>query len=151
MGRATWDETFLEMASAMAKRSECVRSRVGAVVVDGHNRVVASGYNGRPERMRAEAGEDCSRFCPRGAGTAPKEDCPSIHAEANALLWGSRDSRAGGTIYITRAPCLDCAKLVANSGLRRAVWLRTAEDSPQRVEPVLHFLHGSDITTGTYR
>lgn len=50
------------------------------------------------------------------------EDCPSIHAEANALLFSDRSAREGGTIYVSSTICYTCAKLVANSGLKRAVF-----------------------------
>lgn len=49
------------------------------------------------------------------------DDCPSLHAEANALSVGDRSQREGGTIYVTSAICYGCAKLIANSGLKRVV------------------------------
>lgn len=150
--RATWDETYLAVARAMARRSECNQSQVGAVVVDRAKRIVATGYNGRPERHRSEEWHPsmdpdvgCARFCPRPLG-GPKESCPSIHAEANALLWGERHQREGGEIYITRAPCLACAKLIANSGLWRAYWIDVPEDRDGRVEPVMQFLADARVS-----
>jgi len=49
--------------------------------------------------------------------------CPSIHAEANALLYASRAETDGATLYVTHSPCADCAKLISNSGVTRVVML----------------------------
>lgn len=148
MRRASWDQTFAAVARAMAARSECARGGVGAVVVDRSHRIISTGYNGKPERLDAlDLGEttSCVTWCPRATG-GPKESCPSIHAEANALLWGSRREREGGTIYITRAPCMACAKLIANSGLYHAAWLDDPEDRDGRTLPVVEFLSRAFVT-----
>lgn len=118
--RATWDETWLQVAGAVALRSACSRAQVGAVVVDAQNRLVSTGYNGPP------AGLDVAG-CPRETG-GPKELCTAIHAEANALLWGDRREREGGTIYVTRVPCRACTLLIANSGLGHVVAVLTPDD-----------------------
>jgi len=49
--------------------------------------------------------------------------CPSIHAEANALLYASRAETERATLYVTHSPCADCAKLISNSGVTRVVML----------------------------
>lgn len=64
---------------------------------------------------------------PGGYGT-----CPSLHAEANALLTGDRRDREGGTLYVTAHPCIECGKLIANSGLRRLVVDTDDEVAPWR-------------------
>lgn len=128
--RPSWDEYFLEIAIAVAKRADCTRSKVGAVVVDVHKRVVGTGYNGAyPGGPSCLAGE-----CPRGKMTneqvAPGTSydtgagaCIALHAEQNALLYSSRDSRMGGTLYITREPCDGCMRMLQGSGLARVAWL----------------------------
>lgn len=123
----------MAVADAVASRSRCTRAGVGAVVVSGTNRIVATGYNGPPAAF-LDVGhrellysETCERFCnrsyngPTPATLTSYEDCPSIHAEANALLFCDRKEREGGTIYVTGTICFTCAKLVANSGIRRVV------------------------------
>jgi dCMP deaminase len=123
--RQTWDETWLRVAEAVARRSLCVRAEVGAVVVGPGNRVVATGYNGPPAGF-PHGERACDAFCvrgacgPRGAKT-DYGDCVSLHAEANALLACGRGARVDGTIYLTKSACWECAKLVASSGLARVV------------------------------
>jgi dCMP deaminase len=124
----------MQVAHVMAQRSLCDRDQVGAVVVSTSNRIVDTGYNGPPRGMpRDEPEVGCRRWCMRGASSRDTygqmheglnplyDDCHSIHAEANALLFGERTQREGGTIYITSGVCGACAKLIANSGLKRVV------------------------------
>lgn len=113
------------MAQAIAGRSHCSRGGVGAVIVDPRNRIVAVGYTGPPANF-PETGP-CSGFCERAIYGPHSDtlisyaDCVSIHAEANALLVCDRTDRLGGTIYTTSDVCWSCAKLIANSGLKRVV------------------------------
>jgi dCMP deaminase len=120
VGRASWDEYFLDLATTTATRATCVRRHHGSVIVKGR-RIVATGYNGGPSGYpHCDAGG-----CPRATSDAPQghdyERCIAIHAEANALLFSSPEERDGATIYITGAPCFGCAKLIANSGVREVV------------------------------
>jgi dCMP deaminase len=120
--RPTWQETRVAMARELAKRSLCVRDRVGAIIVDKDDKIIGEGYNG-PARYTKHDQRPCTEWCPRAAAKPNMEkkvdysDCPSLHAEANALMASDRSLRVGGTIYITSHPCLACAKLIANSGL----------------------------------
>ena len=120
----------MAVAAVTAKRARCHRAQVGAVVVSSDERVLSTGYNGEP------AGYD-GPACPRYDG-APKSSCIAIHAEANALLYSDWTARQGGTLYVTRTPCMECAKLIANSGLARVVFRVTDDD--QHVEEVERFL-----------
>lgn len=129
--RPSWDSLWLEVAQTIAKRSLCARAKVGAVIADSQNRIVATGYNGPPAGFQHRDLE-CTDWCPR-AMEAPRtqngepayfpdySNCPSLHAEANALLAADRSSWQGGTIYVTGHVCSDCGKLIANSGLSRVV------------------------------
>jgi dCMP deaminase len=127
------------MATALviSQRSLCDRDQVGAVVVSAQNRIIDTGYNGPPVGFyRSTTGEvSCSAWCQRamkrpGDPNHPGDiyandysDCPSLHAEANALMFSDRQLREGGTIYVSSGTCGGCAKLVANSGLARAVYV----------------------------
>jgi len=121
--RPSWDDTWLAVARAVALRSRCSRAQVGAVVVSSNQRICATGYNG-PAATWPEGGE-CELWCPRAKGEAPLDNmydaCPAIHAEANALLYVDRSQVEGGTLYVTSAVCMQCAKLVSNSGVARVV------------------------------
>jgi dCMP deaminase len=123
VSRPSWIETWFEVADAVAKRSRCVRARVGAVIVDERQRIAATGYNGPPARMDMGEG-DCEHWCARGdLGPTDQtitsyEDCPSIHAEMNALMYVDRSRVENGSLYVTGTICFTCAKAVANSGLQ---------------------------------
>lgn len=126
--RPSWDEVWLDVAEVVARRSLCDRDRVGAVIVDPRQRIVATGYN-NPAAGFPHHGLPCTRWCLRpGRASRPGvalatdySDCPALHSEANALSVCDRSLREGGTIYITSHVCFPCAKLVANSGLARVV------------------------------
>ena len=78
-----------------------------------------------------------------GSGETSYANCPSLHAEANALSVCDRDDRYLGTIYVTSIPCMDCAKLIANSGVARLVYRETkrgAERESRHDESPLGFL-----------
>lgn len=124
------------VAQTVALRSLCVRDRVGAVIVNETNRIVSTGYNGPPQGyivpypMTEEGPWDklpCNYWCDRGLEGPTRTtarsytDCPSLHAEANALSVCDRSLRERGTLYVTSPICFNCAKLIANSGLLRVV------------------------------
>lgn len=151
--RPNWHDVRLAMAAELAKRSLCVRDQVGAVIVDKHNKVIGEGYNG-PPRGFWHSGEPCDKWCQRtrNAKVAVKldgnelrglhptyDDCPSLHAEANALLMADRFSCSNGTIYVTSHVCMGCAKLIANSGLNRVV-VQSSDQTHRSPEEVYKFL-----------
>lgn len=133
----------MEVAGAVAKRAHCVRGRIGAVIIDDRNRIVATGYNGPPAGMPRHPALDCGSYCPRArVVTDPLgySDCMSVHAEANALMFCDRRDREGGTIFVTGAMCFTCAKLVANSGLARVAMVVSVTDAHRRPDDVKAFL-----------
>lgn len=121
--RPTWDEYFLAIAEVVATRADCVRRKVGAVIVKD-NRIVATGYNGAP------AGKPGCQSCPRrlsGVESGSSYDtgpgtCVAIHAEINSLLYADRDHCVGGTIYVTDKPCYNCEKAIIGAGIVRTVY-----------------------------
>jgi dCMP deaminase len=113
----------MQVADAISQRSRCSRAQIGAVVVSKDQRISSTGYNGPASLFPTE--EECMSWCPRAQGLTTLDNtydsCPSIHAEANALLYVDRSRVEGGTIYITDAACYQCAKLISNSGITRVV------------------------------
>ncbi|HOE61513.1 MAG TPA: dCMP deaminase family protein [Kiritimatiellia bacterium] len=121
--RPDWDTYFMEIARVTAMRANCSRRKVAAVVVSD-NRIISTGYNGTPRGVT-----NCfAGGCARCAGTAPSgsslEECICVHAEQNAICqaayYGTR--LAGATIYVTISPCLTCAKLIINAGIKEVVY-----------------------------
>ncbi len=121
--RPDWDEYFLAGARWAATRSDCERSKCGAVVVRDR-RIVGTGYNGAP------AGEPGCETCPRRLSGIPPGSsydtgagqCVAIHAEANALLYTDRADLVGATLYVTREPCDGCMRLIKAAGIARVVF-----------------------------
>ncbi|QPL15189.1 dCMP deaminase [Rhodococcus phage PhailMary] len=123
--RPDWDTYFLGVAKAVAARSSCERDKVGAVLVDQEHRIRSTGYNDSP------AGTPGCELCPRRiSGCTPGssyDNCVSVHAEANALLYADRKDCVGATLYITRDPCYACSKLIAGAGISRIITPNTKE------------------------
>lgn len=144
--KIAWDECFQELASTIAKRSGCVRAQVGAVIVSKDKRMVWIGYNGPPAGFPNVP--SCEGVCPRSNGqiTSDHSNCIAIHGEANAIMHSDRNLREGGTIYITRAPCYECSKLIANSGIKRVVArVDPVKDSHLQYDKSLDFLQKSGV------
>lgn len=120
--RPNFDEYFLGIARAVAARADCKRAQHGAVVVK-NKRIVATGYNGSPA---GEPGCLTDDACPRADSDVPSlsgyDNCISVHAEANALLYGDRQQMLGGTIYVTGKPCSWCQRLIDAAGVERVVY-----------------------------
>lgn len=147
MSRPSWDEYMLAVADATASRSTCSRRQVGAVLATPDRRIVATGYNGGPRGYK----HCLDGGCPRGRtgtdeGTGfgyedPEEFCIAIHAEANAIMFSSPEERERATLYCTLAPCLGCAKLIANSGIAEVV----VPMSYEQFDPVRTFLLAANV------
>ena len=123
MKRPTWDEYFMEMAELNAKRATCSRRQVGAVITRD-NRAVATGYNGAPRGLaHCEEKGGCLRQKLGVPSGQRHELCRALHAEQNAIISAASMGNAieGGTIYITHQPCVICAKMIVNAGIKRIV------------------------------
>ncbi len=111
------DEYFLQIASLVSQRSTCPRRQVGCVLVDSQNHIVSTGYNGVPSGFK-----HCIDIPCKGAQSSAGEGlelCEAIHAETNAFLQLRSDDDL--TAYVTVTPCVVCAKMIANSRVRRLV------------------------------
>lgn len=140
--RLSWDDTWLSVADIVSMRSRCTRAQMGAVIVSHDQHIVATGYNG-PAASWPESG-DCINWCDRAKGLSPLDNlydaCPAVHAEANALLYVDRSRSENGTIYITSVPCMQCAKLISNSGIRRVVSRLRKADMHRKPYDVVKFM-----------
>ena len=107
-----FDQRYLEMARIWAQNSYCQRRQVGALVVK-NGMIISDGYNGTPSGFENVCEDD-------NGVTKPYV----LHAEANAItkLARSSNNSDGATIYITASPCIECAKLIIQAGIRRVVY-----------------------------
>ena len=106
------DARYLRMARIWAENSYCQRRQVGALVVKD-KMIISDGYNGTPSGFENVCEDD-------GNVTKPYV----LHAEANAItkLARSNNKSEGATIYITASPCIECAKLIIQAGIKRVVY-----------------------------
>ena len=112
MSENKFDRRYLEMARVWAKNSYCKRRQVGALIVK-ENMIISDGYNGTPSGFE--------NVCEDEYGvTKPYV----LHAEANAItkVAKSGNSSRGATLYVTTSPCMECAKLIIQSGISRVVY-----------------------------
>ena len=137
-----WVNAFMDTAARFADLSSAVRLKVGAVVVKD-NRIISIGYNGTPagwdnsceEKYYCEDGDWSEQVLPKDSNTWRKYKLTTkpevLHAETNAIakLAKSNESGMGATMFITHAPCLDCAKLIYQSGISSVLYRNTYRDT----------------------
>lgn len=105
------DRRYLRMARIWAENSYCKRRQVGALVVKDQ-RIISDGYNGTPSGF--------DNICEENNVSFPYV----LHAEANAItkLARSYNNSDGATLYVTASPCIECAKLIIQAGIRRVIY-----------------------------
>nr|WP_245641344.1 cytidine/deoxycytidylate deaminase family protein [Thermovenabulum gondwanense] len=121
--RPSWDNYFMEIATVVSTRSTCLRRRVGAVLVkDKH--IVATGYNGAPSGLAHCEEIGCLREKLGVPSGERHELCRGLHAEQNAIIQAAAlgSSIKGATLYVTTRPCILCAKMLINAGVKRIVF-----------------------------
>lgn len=121
--RPGWDSYFMALASLAAQRSNCMKRRVGCVLVGRERRVISTGYNGTPRGLRNCAEGGCPR-CNTGDGSGVGlATCLCIHAEENALLEAGRERiRDGAVLYCDTCPCLTCSIKICQVGISEVVY-----------------------------
>lgn len=110
-----YDLRYMRMARTWAENSYCVRRKVGALLVKDQM-IISDGYNGTPSGFPNQCEDENDVSYPY-----------VLHAEANALtkVARSNNSSNGATLYVTASPCLECSKLIIQSGIRRVVYGET--------------------------
>ena len=108
-----FDKSYLDMAAVWAKNSYCKRRQVGALIVKD-KMIISDGYNGTPSGFENICEDEIT------GATKPYV----LHAEANAIskVAKSGNSSEGATLYVTASPCLECSKLIIQSGIKRVVY-----------------------------
>ena len=120
--RPSWDEYFMEIAQLVSKRSTCLRRKVGAVLVKD-KRILATGYNGAPRNLPHCIETGCLRDKLNIKSGERHELCRGLHGEQNALLQASLHgvSVKDSVLYCTTHPCIICAKMLINAGIKEVV------------------------------
>ena len=112
-----FDRRYIEMAQIWAKNSYCKRRKVGALIVK-EKMIISDGYNGTPSGFENICEDENNVTKPY-----------VLHAEANAItkVAKSNNSSENATLYVTTSPCMECAKLIIQSGIRRVVYTERKE------------------------
>ncbi|WP_297218104.1 cytidine/deoxycytidylate deaminase family protein [Thermoplasma sp.] len=139
--RPTWDEYFMRMAYLAASRTNCIRRKVGAVIVKDKN-VLATGYNGPPSGTAHCDVVGCIREDLKVPSGERHELCRGLHAEQNAIIQAAVHgvSIKDSTIYVTTHPCVVCSKMIMNAQIKEIVY---AEGYPDELAELM--LLESDI------
>jgi dCMP deaminase len=121
--RPSWDEYFMNIAKVVASRSNCMKRKVAAIIVRD-KRVVSTGYNGTPRGTRNCNEGGCPRCNNMAVSGTALDECLCSHGEENAIVQASYHgvSLKDAIIYSTFAPCLQCAKMIINSGIREVIY-----------------------------
>lgn len=118
---------FMQNAISASQLSTCPRAAVGCVIVRYDGKIVSTGYNGAPRHLN-----HCTDV---GCFIGPNGNClRSVHAEANALLGLQKLEVTGSTLFCTHRPCLDCTKLILNSGISFVYFLKSYDCGPLALE-----------------
>ncbi len=123
------DKYYMEYAKELSKKANCIKGQVGAIIVKD-NEIVAKGVNSVPNGIEPCTAENSIRkLLKLNSGERP-EICFVVHAEQTALL-DALDKRIdikGSTVYVTKQPCMICAKMLINAGIKRIVYLKPYPD-----------------------
>ena len=129
--RASWPRSFMDIAHLVAQRSTCLRRKVGAIAVLDR-RILATGYNGAPSGVPHCLEVGCLRQQMGIPSGQRHEICRGIHAEQNVIIQAAVHgiSLRGAEIFCTTQPCIICAKMLINCGVKK-IWI--AEGYPDEL------------------
>jgi dCMP deaminase len=124
------DKTFMEIAQTVAKESYCKRRQVGAIIVKD-NSIISVGYNGTPSGHENNC-EDEEEFMDRDYSVKKRlvTKPEVLHAESNAITKCAKSnlSTDNADLFVTLSPCLECSKLIIQSGIKRVVYFEEYKD-----------------------
>lgn len=131
--RPSWDEYFMEVCEAIAKRATCDRGRSGCVIARDHQ-ILATGYVGAPAGLPHcdDVGHQIKQLTHED-GTVTRHCVRTVHAEQNAICQAARRGIAieGATLYCRMTPCRTCAMMIINCGIVRVVCQRKYHDGAE--------------------
>ncbi len=135
MPKPSWDQYFMRMAFLAASRANCIRRKVGAVIVKDKN-VIATGYNGPPSGSADCDVAGCVRNDLNIKSGERHELCRGLHAEQNAIIQAAvhGSSISGAVIYTTTHPCSVCSKMIMNAQITEIIY---ADGYPDELSELL--------------
>lgn len=121
--RPSWEEYLIQIAQLVGTRSTCLRRKVGAILVKD-KRILSTGYNGAPAKLAHCAETGCLRVKLKIPSGERQEICRGVHAEQNAIIQASLYgiSIKGAVLYSTHQPCVTCAKMLINTGVKKIIF-----------------------------
>lgn len=121
--RPSWHEYFMSIAQVAATRSNCIKRRIGAIIVRD-KQIISTGYNGTPKGIRNCDEGGCPRCWSFGESGSGLGECICVHAEENAIVQAACNgiSIMNSTLYSTFCPCSYCAKSIINAGIKCVVF-----------------------------
>jgi dCMP deaminase len=121
--RENWNIYFMEIAKQVATRSNCIKRKVGAIIVKDR-RIISTGYNGTPRGVRNCNEGGCLRCNAWVESGKALDECFCSHAEENAIVQAAYHgiSIKDSTLYTTFSPCLTCAKMIINAGIKEVYY-----------------------------
>lgn len=134
--RPTWDEYFMEVCRAIAKRATCDRGRSGCVIARD-NQLLVTGYVGAPRGLPHcdDVGHQFKKV-QHEDGSVSQHCVRTVHAEQNAICQAAKRgiSIDGATLYCKMTPCRTCAMLIINCGIKRVIAEKRYHDSADSIE-----------------
>lgn len=121
--RPDWDSYFMSIAHVVKTRGNCSRRKVAAVIVKDR-RIIATGYNGTPRGVQNCYEGGCKRCASQTPSGRDLGECICCHAEENAITQSAYHgiSVKDSLLYVTISPCLTCAKMIINAGIREVIF-----------------------------
>lgn len=119
--RPSYDEYFMKMADIAKRRSNCMKSSVGCVIVNDSNRVVSTGFNGTPRGLVSCFKNGCNR-CNSGDERG-LDECLCLHGQESAILEVGISRTQGCKLYTTLYPCFSCAKIIKQAGIKKIFFM----------------------------
>ena len=141
------DRQFIELCESASKIfSTCAKKQYAAILVDGLNHIVGFGYNGGPSNHLHCKDGGCPRYLDNSQNGSFYDNCIAIHAEANAMIHSDYSSNAE-KLYVNGPPCFSCAKLIANSKVKKVYYITDPNYVYTNWNEIETFLQKSNIET----
>ena len=123
------DKHYLNYATDLSKKANCIKGKVGAILVK-NSKIIAEGVNSVPKGITPCTEETCLRKKLNLKSGENQELCYVIHAEQNALLdaLNKKVDVNKSTLYVTKQPCIICAKMLINAGIKKIVYIKPYPD-----------------------